>query len=114
MEKVLLLTLSKQPFEVMITGEKRDEYRRESDWILSRLYDKEGNDKEYTHVKFVNGYGSDKPYFIAEFKGWRFECEDRQVVYSNGLAVDIWGGKTVSIQLGKITERGNYETNVSS
>lgn len=106
MEKVLLLTLSKKPFEVMITGEKRDEYRRETDWILSRLCDKESKDKDYTHVKFVNGYGHDKPYFIAEFKGWSFECEDKLLTYSNGLAVEIWGGETVFYSPGGNNRKG--------
>lgn len=108
MERIILnLTLKKAPFEVMITGEKKTEYRVESDWILSRLADAEGKDKPYTHVKFVNGYGNDKPFFIAEYKGWEFESEDWLHVYSNGLAVEVWGEKTIAIHLGKVTEKGN-------
>jgi hypothetical protein len=35
--KILHLTLSKLPFEVMATGEKTTEYRKPSKWILSVL-----------------------------------------------------------------------------
>ena len=40
----------------MVTGKKTIEYRRPSKWIKDRLVD-----KEYEVVKFVNGYGDDKP-----------------------------------------------------
>ncbi len=52
--RILHLTLSKMPFEVMVTGEKSTEYREPSKWILSRL-----QGKDYDLIKFVNGYGSD-------------------------------------------------------
>lgn len=65
----LKLTLSKKPFEVMITGEKTIEYRRQSQWMKSRLFDKHGNPREYSYIEFFNGYGKDRPHFTVEFKG---------------------------------------------
>lgn len=99
--RILHLTLSKMPFDVMVTGEKSTEYREPSKWILSRL-----QGKDYDLIKFVNGYGSDKPYFIAKFRGWEIETNPYSVDFSNGLKVDSKKG-TVKIYAGEIVERGN-------
>lgn len=103
MSKTLLLTLSKKPFEVMVTGEKDIEYRKPSKWILSRL-----KGKDYDYVKFVNGYGNDKPYFVAEYKGWSQNAIVRYQSYSNGLEVHTESGD-VFIYLGKVIETGNLK-----
>lgn len=99
--RTLYLTLSKMPFEVMVTGEKSTEYREPSKWILSRL-----QGKDYDLIKFVNGYGSNKPYFIAKFRGWEIETNPYSVDFSNGLKVTTKKG-TVKIYAGEIVERGN-------
>jgi hypothetical protein len=84
----LKLTLSKKPFEVMITGEKKVEYRNQSQWMKSRLFDKHGNPRKYSYVEFVNGYGKDRPRFTVEFKGVAV-VERVYQTFSNGLTVDI-------------------------
>lgn len=84
----LKLTLSKKPFEVMITGEKTIEYRRQSQWMKSRLFDKHGNPREYSYIEFFNGYGKDRPHFTVEFKGVSV-IERAYQTFSNGLTVDI-------------------------
>ena len=99
--RILHLTLSKMPFEVMVTGEKSTEYREPSKWILSRL-----QGKDYDLIKFVNGYGSNKPYFLAKFRGWEVETNPYSVEFSNGLKVTTKKG-TVKIYTGEIVERGN-------
>jgi len=101
--KTLHLTLSKKPFEVMLSGEKQIEIRNPSDWIKSRL-----KKKDYDVVKFVNGYGSDRPYFITEYKGYYISEEFKDVNYSNGLMVTISEGDYI-IKLGDIIERGNID-----
>ena len=108
MPKTLKLTLSKLPFDVMVTGEKTCEYRKPSDWIKSRLLTKDGIHREYDFVKFTNGYGADKPYFVARFVGafeWKVS-PTKTKAYANGLVVDIEKGDFV-IKLGEIVERGN-------
>ncbi|MDM1045891.1 hypothetical protein HX004_14120 [Myroides sp. 1354] len=108
-KRVLRLTLSKKPFEVMVTGEKDFEHRKKGKWIESRLFDKKGNKRDYDLVLFFNGYGNDKPYFIVEYKG--FEVYDKCVSlmsFYNGLTVDARIGDYI-IQLGKILEIGNYD-----
>ena len=43
--KTLYLTLKKKPFEVMKIGEKKSEYRENSKWMRSRLFNKDGTKK---------------------------------------------------------------------
>ena len=89
----LKLTLSALPYQVMVTGEKIEEYRRQSEWLKSRLY-RNGQLRPLTHIEFVHGYGKDRPRFTAEFKGLReINSEDPEwnkiITYSNGLKVHI-------------------------
>lgn len=114
-KRILWLTVKKKPFEVMVTGEKREEFRKPGEWIQSRLYReiKRGKlvyhePREYDLVIFTNGYGNDKPYFIAEMiNHGSYNFEDT-VTYSNGLTVHITPGTHI-IKLGNILEIGNYE-----
>jgi hypothetical protein len=105
-KKILHLTLHKKAFEVMITGEKTEEFRKPTSWIKSRLVGDAS--KDYDLVKFVNGYGKDKPYFIAEFKDFEQykETESQLKVFSNGLTVNVEYWDYI-IYLGEIVEKGN-------
>jgi len=112
--KTLLLTLQSKPFQVMLSGEKTVEFRKPSDWIKSRLFNKDGSRKEYDVIKFVNGYGEDKPFFVAIFDGFdNFtrgkynECAN-QLIYSNGLEVILEEGD-FQIYLGNILKKGNLK-----
>ncbi|MDC1114076.1 hypothetical protein OAS65_01695 [Methylophilaceae bacterium] len=100
MNKQLFLVLKKLPFEATLSGDKKIEYRRKSDWIKSRLID-----KNYNYVKFTHGYGNDKPFIILEYKGWSL-AEKQKKIFSNGLIVDVARGD-YEIYLGKIIDRGN-------
>jgi ASC-1-like (ASCH) protein len=80
---ILHLTLFKQYFDAILSGEKRIEYRKRS-----ARYDKMFL-KPYTRIKFVNGYGHHRPWLLIEIK--RFE-----------QAPDQW-----LIHLGDILEHGN-------
>lgn len=106
----LHLTLSRKPFEVMVTGQKVEEFRKNSSWIRSRLFDANSKlEKGYTHIKFVNGYGDDKPYFICEYKGFMECCMDfKSREYSNGLRVRGMGKGDFIIYCGKILKIGNW------
>ena len=89
----LHLTLSAMPYQVMVTGEKTQEFRKQSHWITSRLF-RNGQVRPFTHVEFVNGYGKNKPRFIAEFKSVRAVAPGQEdfgktMSYSNGLKVHI-------------------------
>ena len=112
MKKILHLSLSKLPFEVMITGEKKEEFRKNSDWIRSRLFDGI-EDKEYDLIKFVHGYGKNRPYFICEYNGF-LECymDVKERKYSNGLTINGIGKGGFIIYCGNIVERGNITLNM--
>ena len=104
--RTLHLTLSKKPFEVMVTGEKTVEFRKPSKWIESRLVDKNGNWKDFDAIKFTQGYGKGKPYFISEYDYATNESLNKKYEYSNGLTVFTFVGD-FKIHLGKIIEKGN-------
>ena len=99
--KTLQLTLKKKWFDLMITGEKTEEFRVNKPYWVSRL---EG--KEYDRVRFTNGYGKDRPWFEAEFKGWdAFPWSDERR-YSDGSVLEIPPG-TIVIKLGGVVDKGN-------
>jgi hypothetical protein len=108
---ILHLNVSEKPFQVMITGEKTNEYRRPSLWMLTRLFDKQGNKKKYTHVKITWGYGADRPYFICEFKYFLFTERSYTITYSTGFKVKISKGD-INIKLGKIVENHKQSKNL--
>ena len=108
----------------MVTGEKEIEIRKPSRWILSRLFyqgirlylddieqEDEGSTiygvkKDYDQVKFVNGYGHKRPYFIAKFKTVFIFKNPHEVTFTTGLKAIAEPGD-VAIDLGAIVERGN-------
>ena len=107
-KKILHLSLYKDAFVVMETGEKKEEYRIPGKWIESRLFNKDGTKKEYDLIKFVNGYGKDKPNFTCIFLGFT-ECKKTfQKKYSNGLNVTVQKGDFM-IKLGSIIKKENIK-----
>ena len=67
-KKILNLTLNKQWFDLILLGQKKQEYREYKKHWCSRLLDKDGNLKSFDEVHFTNGYGSTKPFVSVEFK----------------------------------------------
>jgi hypothetical protein len=93
----------------MVTGEKPEEYRVPSKWIEQRLYNADGTKKQYDLIKFVNGYGSKRPYFICKMRGFYKNPDAGRICkYSNGLIVRV-GLLSYVIQLGEIIEKGNLK-----
>ena len=84
----------------MLNGVKKQEYRKPSNWIKARL-----ENKSYTFVKFVNGYGNDKPFFICEYEGFKVS-ENYEIFKFDGQKVDVEKGDYI-IQLGGIVDYGN-------
>ena len=112
-KRILRLTLSRQPFEVMVTGEKDLEFRKPSKWILSRLKNKDGSKREYDLVEFTNGYGRYCPRFLCEYLGYaRYIGFNDEYEYSNGLIVQVEDDDVV-ISLGKVLEVYNWESIVN-
>lgn len=101
-KKVLTLSVKKEWFDKIVSGEKKEEYREIKPYWASRLVNQKAGSgeacfegfggyialigklkyKPYTHVLFINGYGDDKPRIEKEIesididrprKGW---CPD--------------------------------------
>lgn len=92
MPSTLKLTVKRLPFEVMATFEKMVEFRKPSEWIKSRLYHKDGTERDYDFIEFSNGYGANVPKFRAAFCGFEICETDRTETYSNGLQVIVQKG----------------------
>ena len=105
-KKVLFLSLYKKAFDVMVTGEKSDEFRTPSKWIKSRLLNKDGSVRKYDLVKFINGFGDHRPFFVVEYEELCTLAENITLKYSNGLSIDLQEGDYV-IRLGDVIEKGN-------
>ena len=63
MSNVLTLTLKKQYFDAILSGEKTIEYRDITDYWRPRL-----ENKEYDTILFRNGYSTRSPQMMVEYK----------------------------------------------
>mmetsp|Transcript_11359 Transcript_11359/g.27754 ORF Transcript_11359/g.27754 Transcript_11359/m.27754 type:complete len:224 (-) Transcript_11359:346-1017(-) len=106
---VLKLTLNHQPFEAMISGEKKIEYRTfKEHWVrqfvaaTDRAAGKTHKYKKFARVSFRNGYAADAPYFEAVFKGIRKVSQPISKQFSNGLRVKMAKGPKFLIDLGPV------------
>lgn len=105
---ILHLNVHKQAFEVMVTGEKTVEFRKPSDWIKSRLFNKDGSQKLYDLIKITHSYGSDKPSFIAPYLGVTEAKTSTIRAYSNTLVVAVEKGDFI-ICFGDIIKKENVK-----
>ena len=84
--KILHLNLYRKYFDAIADGTKTTEYRDKTDYWKKRI-----EDREYDVIKFRNGYATDAPIMLVEYKG--YDITDRY-----------------ELKLGKITEV-NYGKN---
>ena len=88
MKKVLTLTVNKEWFSRILSGEKTEEYREIKKYWVSRLVNQQAESgdvlfdefggycrvigkmeyKPYTHVLFINGYRNDSPRIEKEIE----------------------------------------------
>jgi hypothetical protein len=95
--KELPLTLKRQYFLEILEGVKKEEYREDKEYWAERL---EGKEKQYSHIRFKNGYGADVPEMLVECKGIQLEVW----FYKDGHEEFVW-----VIKLGKIVEKKNIK-----
>lgn len=98
--KVLHLTLKKKWFDMIASGEKKEEYRELKAYWMTRLLNDHGDRfKNFDIVRFKNGYAQDAPVMDIE-------CEGIEV----GDGKPKWGcnKRTFIIKLGKILSINNY------
>jgi len=65
----LHLTLKKKWFDMISSGEKKEEYREIKPYWTKRLLDSSGTPKPFTEVVFKNGYSKDAPSIKVECLG---------------------------------------------
>lgn len=91
--KILNLTLKKKWFDLILSGEKTMEYRERKPYWNRRFW--KGKIKEFNVIKFVNGYGNDKPTMFVKI---------------DGVCIDKFEGKDCwAFILGKILKTTNIE-----
>ena len=101
MKKILHLTLKKKWFDMILSGEKKEEYREMKPYWFNRLYGwySKGH-KQFDYVHFRNGYNHTSPSMLVEFLG-----------VQEGYGVVQWGApedkKVYKIKLGKIIKAEN-------
>lgn len=100
--KTVSMTIKRKWFDLILSGEKKEEYReRKKYWIRRLLY----GDDVITHLKLINGYGRDKPYIVVELKG-----------IGVGTGKEEWGAipgeEYFILDLGEITEAKNIRKEI--
>lgn len=102
---VLHLALKKKWFDMILSGEKKEEYREDKQYWRNRLLIPGDvcDGRWYNEIHFTNGYGKKVPYMRIEFKG--LVDKERAICNPN------WGytDNVFIIKLGKILETGNLK-----
>jgi hypothetical protein len=92
----LHLNLHKKWFDMILSGEKKEEYRE-----MKTFWNKVFLTKKFNTITFSNGYSKNRRQFVIELKG-----------VQNGLGIESWGaplGKRVYIlKLGAVLSKNNY------
>lgn len=108
MARVLRLTLQKKWFDMILSGEKKVEYREIKQYWIKRLTNQNPDGsvngksfyKEYDFIEFSNGYGNNVPKMIVRFEGIEM-----------GSGLEKWGAEEgydyFKIKLGEITDTKN-------
>lgn len=106
--KILHITLKKKWFDMILSGEKKEEYREIKPYWITRLIQyqihPENIDKDrawsdikinecklvskYTHIQFKNGYQKNAPLFIIEMKG--IEVGKPKESWSDNMLQDVF------------------------
>jgi ASC-1-like (ASCH) protein len=77
MPDILHLTLYREFFAAIADGRKRIEYRKQSAYWRKRL-----EDRKYDAILFRNGFASNAPEMLVEFRGLRRYGKGRNAYYA--------------------------------
>jgi len=67
--KILHLTLKKQWFDMILSGEKKEEYREIKPYWSNRFIGGETDFNQWDVICFKNGYKKDSPKFFINLEG---------------------------------------------
>ena len=102
--KILRLTLKKKWFDMILSGEKKEEYREIKPYWVNRLDNVEALGEIFIRwfdaVEFRNGYQKDAPMI-------RIECKGITKGKAKPEWSDNWQGDVFKISLGEILDTRN-------
>ncbi|MCT3674453.1 ASCH domain-containing protein [Elizabethkingia anophelis] len=104
----LYLVLTKEWFDKILSGEKKEEYRAMTNFYISRLgvIDEEGDlvdTKQYDTVRFQLGYGKEAPQMVVE-------CKDVLIEHDKDIEDTLTEeNSNFVIVLGKIVDKINIK-----
>jgi hypothetical protein len=96
MNNTLTLVVKKKWFDMIVSGEKEEEYREFKPYWMLRLITEDGNEKKFDKVKFVNGYQKNAPFIICDF------LETTMGYAKEGIGGEIFKEKCFVIKFKKI------------
>lgn len=95
--KVLKLTLKKKWFDMIASGEKKEEYREIKSYWANRFLSHERYLNPYFFVLFKNGYSKDAPEIMLELRS--IEVGQAKPEWSEN-----WQGDVFVLKLGEIID----------
>lgn len=107
--KILDMTLTRKWFDLYLEGIKKSDFRDDKAYWRKRLWTGHNGlvftGLKYTHIRFRNGYGNHRPWFIVPIqKPILHHCPHR----GDGPCGEPVDGKTVfQIMVGNIVNYGN-------
>jgi hypothetical protein len=104
----LVLWLMKAPFDVMVTREKKLEFRLASEFWRKRLLKFDGTPKKFDIIEFRNGFGEQRPKFRVKHIATHI-IRSFSHTYSNGMAIDFEGQEHIALELGDIEWTANVK-----
>lgn len=98
--KVLHLTLKKKWFDMIASGEKKEEYRETKPYWVKRLHFDIWNTRPFDRIIFRNGYSKDAPRLTVEMKGMRIGKPKTGLCEPGDETKDVY-----ILELGKIIDK---------
>lgn len=97
-QRILHLTLKKKWFDMIASGEKKEEYREIKPYLIVRMKFDLWNNKPFDTVVFTNGCGAKAPTIVVEML--KISVGPAKPEWS-----DNWKGDVFRIHLGEIISR---------
>ena len=76
--KILHLTLKKKWFDMIASGEKKEEYREMKDHWDSRLRNKDGSLKVFDYVRFSHAYSKGRSTMLVVWESCEIKCGKKE------------------------------------
>lgn len=112
--KILRMTLNKKWFDMILSGEKKEEYRDIKRYWIQRLCDEVEHEmnygnwagifKKFDYIEFSNGYSPKSRKMVIEFKGIEIGSGKTEWGASSDAETEYF-----KIHLGKITDTKNLK-----